>query len=126
MWRTLMFICLIGHTGAGCYNPEHNIVKKETMLKARLVLDDSNEDAVDLCASRLVSNGFSVTSKSLRGINFSGPVDLFEKVFHAKVELAEEPRFSTEPELPAEICTMARAVYFPTQPIFFKENSKEN
>jgi hypothetical protein len=57
---------------------------------------------------------------SPRGVNFSGPPELFERVFHATLVLDAEPRFLQRPELPELLDKSARAIYLPTQPTYFE------
>ncbi len=88
-------------------------------IKGRLVTRIRDQDAAEDCAIVLKSLGFDVSSTSARGVNFSGPQKLFESVFNAAIELDNEPRFLTEPDIPENLQKAVRAVYFPTQVLYF-------
>lgn len=90
-------------------------------IRGRLVTRARDRDAAEACAERLRALGFVVSSASALGINVSGPPELFESVFHAAVDLQNEPRFASEPVIPAELSDAVAAVYLPTQPLYFEE-----
>ena len=94
---------------------------KTSKIKGRLVITGRDQQIADACAEALLALGFEISSASRRGVNFTGPPELFEKVFGATVELEKEPHFATEPGIPENLKDFAKAVYFPTQPLYFKE-----
>jgi hypothetical protein len=90
-------------------------------IKARLIITGRDQEIADACAEVLGVLGFDISSASKRGVAFTGPPELFEKVFSATVELEKEPHFTTEPGIPENLKDFAEAVYFPTQPLYFEE-----
>ena len=77
-------------------------------------------DAAIECANNLAALGFAISSTTPRGVNFSGPPELFESVFQSSLDLQAEPRFLDKPALPGDLSRSARAIYLPSQPTYFE------
>lgn len=91
-----------------------------TMLKARMALSTKSQGLAEKYAHELDNLGFSIVHVAPRGVNFEGPIDLFERTFKSRVtQSADGVRFESAPVIPEALEESVDAVYFPTKPTFF-------
>ncbi len=91
------------------------------VLHARIALSQRDESQAASCAAELARLGFSVVKVSARGVNFSGPQELFESVFETEVRVSNTScQFAGEPVLPHLLSGKVESVYFPSPPTFFE------
>ena len=96
------------------------------LLHARIALSQRDENQAALCAAELGRLSFNVVKVSARGVNFSGPQELFESVFATAVSVSDTScQFAGEPVLANFPSGNVESVYFPSPPTFFNDSEFE-
>lgn len=86
-------------------------------IRARAALPRRDENSAHACAAELARLGFSIVHTGGRGVSFEGPLDLFQSVFNASLQLSERGgSFSSQPHIPELLSGWVESIYFPTPP----------